>query len=99
MKNSETMITIRLRDMARRGESAADILRALASHLGSEAHKLDVIRHMREAFCLTLQQASPIAGWSADGKGTLQDLQLNALIIPEIRKNRPDWDTTEAAAR
>ena len=57
-----------------------------------EAHKLDLIKDLREAFCLTLQQAKPVAGWTADGHGELSDKQLDDFLMPEILKNRPNWE-------
>ena len=56
-------------------------------------HKVTVIEYMRRAFLLSLQQASPIAGWSADGTGELGDSQLDELVMPEVVMNRQQWDS------
>ncbi len=88
----EKMIT-NLRNMARRGNPPSQMLRAVVNFFNTkEPHKLDIIKHMREAFCLTLQQAKPIAGWSADGRGQLSDSQLDDFLMPEILKNRNEWE-------
>jgi hypothetical protein len=47
------------------------------------ARKLALIKYMRAAFGLTLEQASPIAGWAGEG-GELSDPQIDDLIAPSI---------------
>lgn len=62
-----------------------------------EPHILDLIKDLREAFCLTFQQAKPIAGWSPDGSGELTDNQLDDFLMSEIVRNRNDWEKNKAA--
>jgi hypothetical protein len=86
-----------LRTLARNGASASELLRALGSRLApAEPHKLTVLKYMRESFGLTLQEASPVAGWSADGTGELGDRDIDAFVGPDIRRRRPEWDRVEA---
>jgi hypothetical protein len=90
-------VILYLRSLARSGASASQLLRALASKLAPEdTHKLTLIKYMRESFGLTLQEASPIAGWSPDGTGELGDADLDAFVGPDIRRHRPEWDRVEA---
>jgi hypothetical protein len=70
------------------------MLRELITSLAlAESDPIALIRYMREAFGLTLQQSSPIAGWAADGSGELQDDSLDRLLLPAISKNRSSWDS------
>lgn len=87
----ETVIT-ELRAKARKGDRPSQILRELVLASPSQPHKLDLIRDVREAFCLTLQQAKPIAGWDVDGRGELSDQQLDDFLMPEILKNQVQWE-------
>jgi hypothetical protein len=85
----------RLREMALRSDSVSQMLRAIVSQLAPEsAATIVLIKHMREAFGLSLKQAKPIAGWAADGTGHLQDSQVDRLIMPAIWKNWLTWDSS-----
>lgn len=82
-----------LRDMARRGESAAAMVRHLKGRLGSGAHVPDLIRCFRDAFCLTLAEAKPVAALTrTTGREIVDEDQLNRLVMPEIERHRGDWD-------
>ena len=82
-----------LRDMARRGESAAAMVRHLTGRLGSGAHVTDLIQCFRDAFCLSLAEVKPVAALtrSAD-REVIDEEQLNRLVMPEIERHRTDWD-------
>ncbi len=61
------------------------MLRELSQALGpTDGHKLVLIKYARKAFDLSLQQASPIAGWAADGTGELSDSRLDEILAPEV---------------
>jgi hypothetical protein len=93
MEELKSDIVRELQTMARNGQTVPQMMRAIIVALAPKhPHKVALIQYLREAFCLTLQQAAPIAGWSADGTGELQDTQLNAFLLPEIMKNRDKWD-------
>jgi hypothetical protein len=98
MEEINPIIVQHLRDMARRRDSASQILRELIQRLSpEEPHIVTLMKYMRKAFSLSLQQVSPVAGWSPDGTGELQDAQLDKLVMPEILKNRPQWDFLDLA--
>lgn len=80
-----------LRVQVRAGAPLSRALRPACDRLD----KLDVIQHVRAAFALSLQQAGPLAGWSAL-QGELSDAQLDELLMPEIAENRTVWDGTAA---
>ena len=84
-----------LRSLARRGATASQVLRALKGRLAKEPHKLVLLKYMRESFALTLQEASPIAGWSAAGNGDLSDAQIDDFVGPEMRRHQAEWDRGE----
>jgi len=72
------------------------MLRELIDRSGPEPpHKLTLIKYMREAFCLSLQEASPIGGWASDGSGELDDSQLDGFIEPEIVEHRAQWGSLD----
>jgi hypothetical protein len=80
----EELVT-RLRALAIKGAKPSEMLRELRLALGPiEGHKLALIKYARKAFNLSLQQASPIAGWAAEGTGELSDSRLDELLAPEI---------------
>src|SRR5260370_30510465 len=88
-----------LHDMARRGATVPQMLRAVLDRTAPEPPPTIVlIKYLREAFGLTLRQASPAGGWMPDNAGELSDAQLNDLLMPEIMNNRSTWDVSEAAA-
>ena len=86
-------IVTKLTAMAREGNSPAQILHKLVELMPpGKVHKVTLINYMRAAFALTLEQASPIAGWAADNSGELKDSQLNELVAPDILSTRSQWD-------
>jgi hypothetical protein len=79
--------------MARASHTVPEMLREVSRNLGPEtAHELTLAQYLREAFALTLAQVKPIGGWYPNGEGELSDPQLNDIIMPEIAKNRQQWD-------
>jgi hypothetical protein len=83
-----------LQSMARSGETPSRILHLLVDLLPpSPAQKVALIKYMRAAFGLTLEEASPIAGWSSDDKGELKDARINELIAPAIQATKALWLT------
>jgi hypothetical protein len=83
-----------LKSMARNGETPSRILHQLVDLLPSgPAQKVALIKYMRAAFGLTLEDASPIAGWSADDSGELKDARINELIAPAILATKAHWLT------
>lgn len=78
----------RLQVLAGKGIKPSEMLRELSHALGPQkAHKLVLIKCVRKAFDLSLQQASPIAGWAADGTGELSDSRLDELLAPAFGSN------------
>lgn len=83
-----------LKSMARSGETPSRILHVLVDLLPpGPAQKVVLIKYMRAAFGLTLEQASPIVGWSQDDKGELKDDRINELIAPAIHATKTLWIT------
>jgi len=79
--------------LARQGASPSRILHQLSELLPeSHARKVSLINYMRAAFGLTLEQASPIAGWAVETGGELSDSQLDELLAPSILSTRDQWD-------
>ena len=82
-----------LRDMARRGESAATMFRHLKARLGAGAHVTDLIQCFRDAFCLSLAEVKPVAALTRTAdRDVIDEDQLNRLVMPEIERHRTDWD-------
>ena len=93
MENTKSELVSQLQQMAHQGHTPARMLREMIPLLGPGIpHKLTLIAHMRKAFCLSLAEAKPIAGWSADAMAELSDDQINNLIKPAIAKNKVRWD-------
>jgi hypothetical protein len=99
MEQLNPAILQRLRSMAHKGDTPSRMLREIIDRLTpTTPHKVTLIKYMREAFCLSLQQAAPIAGWAPDGLGELIDSQLDEFLMPEIAKNRPAWEPLDMAS-
>ena len=92
MEQTELTIVNELRRMALREYTPAQMLREMIRFLGPGAHKLTLIAQMREAFGLSLAEASPIAGWSPEATAEVSDARLDELIGPAIRKNGNRWE-------
>jgi hypothetical protein len=89
-----------LRGMARKGATAPQMLRTILERAAPEQPQAVVlIKYLREAFALTLRQASPVGGWMPDNSGELSDAQLNDLLLSEILNKRSTWDISETAAK
>ena len=85
-----------LRVMAREGRPASGMLReVIASAVPTTLHKITLVKYLKEAFGLSLQQASPVAGWAPDGTGELSDAQLDELLMPEILNSRATWESLD----
>jgi hypothetical protein len=81
----------RLTALACQGAPPSQILHHLAEWLPqSNARKVALIKYMRAAFGLTLEQASPIAGWAGEG-GELSDPQLDDLMAASILGTKELW--------
>jgi hypothetical protein len=88
-------IVEQMKAMAQQGEQPANILHRLADLLPTgPARKVSLIKYMRAAFGLTLEQASPIAGWSGEVTSELSDARLNELLAPVILEKRAHWVST-----
>ena len=89
----------RLRVLARSGGTPAQIARELFRQVDSQSHpRLIALKYLREAFCLSMRQVSPLGGWSADGTGELTDGQLDALLQPAMEQTRAQWDIVNLPA-
>jgi hypothetical protein len=93
MKQIESDDIQHLRDLARRGESAATMFRDLKSRLGSSAHIADLLDGFRRAFCLTLAEAKPVAAFTRTAdRDIIDEDEFNRYVMPEIVKHRHEWD-------
>ena len=83
-----------LRSMARQGQSLSEMFRELKRCLGTEAHIVTLLNYFRQAFCLTLADAKPIAALSRnDHRKVVDEVLLDDLLLPVILKRRPNWDS------
>ncbi len=93
MERTDPILVAELRRMGREGQPPAMMLHEIIRFLGPRVpHKLTLIAHMRDAFRLSLAEASPIAGWSSEAPAELSDTQLNGLLSPIIQRNREQWE-------
>lgn len=92
MEPLDPLLLDQLRQMARRGQTPSGMLHHLLCRLVAVPDKITLVRYMREAFSLTLRQASSLFGWSPDQTGEIKDDQLDFLIHRAIQENRTRWD-------
>lgn len=82
-----------LRNMARQGRSASEMVRELRRCLEPEAYIVMVLNYFREAFRLTLADVKPIAAFTRNKQREIEnEARLDALLVPAILKHREDWD-------
>lgn len=94
MTGTNQDVILRLRDMARRGHTAAMMFKELKARLGSDASIVTILDYLRSAFCLSLAEAKPFAALSrTEQRDILDEALLNELVMPEIVKHRREWDT------
>ena len=93
MNDFDPTIIERLRDMARQGDTAPQMLREVERRLAPfPPHFLTLVRYLREAFSLSVGQVKSMSGWLPNGFGELSDSELNEILMPEIMRNRDEWD-------
>jgi hypothetical protein len=86
-------VILRLRDMARRGDSPAAMFNEVKRLLGPDAHILTILGHMRAAFCLRLAEAEPFAALSrTDQRKIVDEALLDERVLSEIAKRQSEWD-------
>ena len=83
-----------MREGYRNRVSPCDLLRQMIQLLPSPHHKLDLIGNIRAAFTLSLNEASCIGGWEADGSGELNDAKIDGFLSEAIDRHRSRWDST-----
>jgi len=68
------------------GKSASAILRHFATSQKTVSPP-ELMKLLRDAFCLPYEATQCIGGWWYDGTGELSDEQIDAFIMPEIEKS------------
>jgi hypothetical protein len=77
-----------MRDLAQRGGSVRELVCCIRSEMGLEHDALlQVLWYFMKAFHLPLGQVLPIREWL----GTGNDEEIDALILPAIRRSREKW--------
>lgn len=85
-------IVLEMRNRFRAGASLVSILSWLHSQIPVEQGiHMTMVRCMRDAFFLSLAEASPICGWEPNGAGELSDEGLTALVEPAIESHCGQW--------
>ena len=93
MRAIDPRIVAHLRSLVREDRSVSHALKTLHGMLPSDQRNMvAIIDYAKEAFCLTLHEASPIAGWDAEGAGEIPDERLDELLVPAVTAHRSEWD-------
>ncbi len=80
-----------LRTMAQEGCPPSAIMKELKRRLGPGPHLLTLLDYFRQAFCLTLPEAKPIASLSRNNLRDIEDEPLfDELLIPAIQAHRSE---------
>jgi hypothetical protein len=96
--DSELVNTLRV--MARGGEQPSAMLRRIIAHLppsdtAAELPTRDrflLVDYFAAAFCFRDGQGHPIFGWFPDGRGDLNDADLDRVMSKRIEQTRREWD-------
>jgi hypothetical protein len=95
-KAMDAKLVAQLRAMVQRDQSLSHALKRLFQELSlSERGKITLINYAREAFRLTLHEASPIAGWDTTGTGEISDEHLDELVVPAIMSHLEEWTNND----
>jgi hypothetical protein len=85
-----------LRSMAREGKSASAMAKTVTRFIGDNWCILDVIKVFRLAFCLSLSEAAPLAGFSRPfGRNESEcadDTRLDGIVTAHIKEHVREWD-------
>ncbi len=78
-----------MREMARKGASVPQLVRAVQTRVGYSEHaSLPILWYFMTAFCLPLPIVLPLREWFAKGN----DDEINALLLPEIARTEAEWN-------
>src|SRR5438105_4041915 len=92
MQTINLSLVRQMRKMALEGRPASCILKELYAHLpANQRNLIGVMEHFKKAFCLSLHEVKPIAGWELDGTGEIQNDRLDELLEPALAKHQPEW--------
>ena len=90
-------VIIRLRLMAQAGRSPSELVRDLKVCLGADTHIVTLLDYFRQAFCLTLAEAKPLAALSRNEQRDVEDEALfDELLAPAILTHRASWEGSRA---
>jgi hypothetical protein len=96
MEQLSQAVMSNLRSMARQGRSPSELVRELKRTLGAETHIVTLLNYFRQAFCLTLADAKPIAALSRNERREIEDeALLDELLLPVILDRRSDWEALD----
>ena len=94
MQDLDPQIIRQLREMALEHRSISDMVRKILTMRDfSISGPIEVLRHFREAFGLSLPQGKPIADWLAYGGGESAEADLQTLVWPQIESHRCSWES------
>lgn len=93
MRILDSNLLEQIRDEYREHATPSDLLRRIIQLHAEPCHKLDLIANIRATFALSLNEASPIGGWAADGSGELNDEKLDRFLSEAIDQHRTGWDS------
>jgi hypothetical protein len=84
----------KLRELARRGTSVRELVGTIHETLdcGDDA-AIPALAYIAHAFCLPLIEVLPIREWL----GTDHDKEIDALILPAIRRTGSQWGREDAS--
>jgi hypothetical protein len=97
MEQLDQAVLGNLRNMARQGRSPSQMLRELKRHLGADTHIVTLLDYFRQAFCLTLAEAKPLAALTRNEQREVEnEADLDELLLPAIVKHQSDWECSES---
>lgn len=95
MENKEILIPKiidQMRSLCSEQKPFSDVMHYLVDSVPqNQNNSITLLLYVREAFLLSLKEASPICGWKPDGSGEISDDRLNELITSAIHDNEPKW--------
>ncbi len=98
MLEIQPAIVASLREMARRGVPASQMLReVLATAELTEPRSVWLSWYLMDAFGLELHQTNAVFGWAEVGTGELDDAKVDYFLGRHIREAAPRWKTFETA--
>ncbi|GAA4422167.1 hypothetical protein [Bremerella cremea] len=84
----------RLRSFVMDGKTLSSAMELLFPELPEDKRStVWLVNLIRKAFCLSIAEASPVAGWEGPGIGIVTNERLDQFVMPSILRRQSEWES------